>query len=297
MHRTRGPSNGSGSETSPEDVNADEYNVLYIGHSFGRRFAESLEDYAHVAGFEDHAQYIEFSGGESGSPGLLWEDRAHRANIKAYLDTGEIDVLVMICCSPEFIQTLDTDQAVWNFTDYAVAQNPDVRIGLAMPWKDFPSSFENASEYAANSTLDLYPYWVNLSQNLSTDYPGTEVFTFHHGALASELRDMFEAGELEGDVTKLQGNKATSIFTDDKGHAGSIWKMQGPSFGWPPCTAWNRRTTLNSMDGKRICASSLSTSGTITRPPEMYPRPNSREQNRAKRGAVVCFSASRKVNG
>lgn len=220
-------SNGSGSETSPEDVNADEYNVLYIGHSFGRRFAESLEDYAHVAGFEDHAQYIEFSGGESGSPGLLWEDRAHRANIKAYLDTGEIDVLVMICCSPEFIQTLDTDQAVWNFTDYAVAQNPDVRIGLAMPWKDFPSSFENASEYAANSTLDLYPYWVNLSQNLSTDYPGTEVFTFHHGALAYELRDMFEAGELEGDVTKLQGNKATAIFTDDKGHAGSILEDAG----------------------------------------------------------------------
>ena len=220
-------SNGSVSETSPEDVNADEYNVLYIGHSFGRRFAESLEDYAHVAGFEDHAQYIEFSGGESGSPGLLWEDRAHRANIKAYLDTGEIDVLVMICCSPEFIQTLDTDQAVWNFTDYAVAQNPDVRIGLAMPWKDFPSSFENASEYAANSTLDLYPYWVNLSQNLSTDYPGTEVFTFHHGALAYELRDMFEAGELEGDVTKLQGNKATSIFTDDKGHAGSILEDAG----------------------------------------------------------------------
>ena len=220
-------SNGSGSETSPVDVNADEYNVLYIGHSFGRRFAESLEDYAHVAGFEDHAQYIEFSGGESGSPGLLWEDRAHRANIKAYLDTGEIDVLVMICCSPEFIQTLDTDQAVWNFTDYAVAQNPDVRIGLAMPWKDFPSSFENASEYAANSTLDLYPYWVNLSQNLSADYPGTEVFTFHHGALAYELRDMFEAGELEGDVTKLQGNKATSIFTDDKGHAGSILEDAG----------------------------------------------------------------------
>ena len=222
-----GQSNDSGSDTTPEDVNADEHNVLYIGHSFGRRFAESLEDYAHVAGFEDHAQYIEFSGGESGSPGLLWEDAAHRANIKAYLDTGEIDVLVMICCSPEFIQTLDTDQAVWNFTDYAVAQNPEVRIGLAMPWKDFPSSFENASEYASNSTLDLFPYWVNLSQNLSANYPGTDVFTFHHGALAYELREMFEAGDLEGDVNKLQGNKATSIFTDDKGHAGSILEDAG----------------------------------------------------------------------
>ncbi|MGB0725824.1 MAG: hypothetical protein ACPGQO_03455, partial [Candidatus Poseidoniaceae archaeon] len=69
--------------------------------------------------------------------------------------------------------------------------------------------------------------WVNLSQNLSANYPGTDVFTFHHGALAYELREMFEAGDLEGDVNTLQGNKATSIFTDDKGHAGSILEDAG----------------------------------------------------------------------
>ena len=208
--------------SSPDDVDGDDYNVLYIGHSFGRKFAELLEDYAHTAGETSHAQYIEFSGGESGSPGLLWEDAEHQANIKAFLDTGEIDVLIMICCSPEFIQTLDTDQAVWNFTDYAVAKNPNVRIGLAMPWKDFPGEYENASEYATNSTLDLMPYWENLSQELSADYPGTEVFTFHHGALAYEMREMFESGDLDGDVERLQGPKATSLFTDEKGHAGDI---------------------------------------------------------------------------
>ena len=118
--------------------------------------------------------------------GFLWDDAAHQANIKAFLDTGEIDVLIMICCSPEFTQTLDTDQAVWNFTDYAVEKNPNIRIGLAMPWKDFPGEYENASEYAINSTLDLYPYWGNLSDELRADYPGTDVFTFHHGALASQ---------------------------------------------------------------------------------------------------------------
>ena len=220
----RGGSNGGGDNNmgSPEDVNSEDYNVLYIGHSFGRKFAETLQDYAYTAGFSDHAQYIEFSGGESGSPGLLWEDAKHQANIKAFLDTGEIDVLIMICCSPEFIETLDTDQAIWNFTDYAVEKNPDIRIGLSMPWKDFPGDYENASEYAANSTLDLYPYWGNLSDDLRADYPGTEVFTFHHGALAYEMREMFEAGELEGDVERLQGPKATSLFTDEKGHAGQM---------------------------------------------------------------------------
>ena len=222
LGRGGGKGDGDGNMGSPEEVDADDYNVLYIGHSFGRKFAELLQDYAHTAGEKSHAQYIEFSGGESGSPGLLWEDVEHQANIKAFLDTGEIDVLVMICCSPEFIRTLDSDQAVWNFTDYAVDKNSDIRIGLAMPWKDFPGEYDNASEYATNSTLDLMPYWENLSQELSADYPGTEVFTFHHGSLAYEMRKMFESGDLEGDVERLQGPRATSLFTDEKGHAGDI---------------------------------------------------------------------------
>lgn len=211
----------------PADVDGDDENVLYIGHSFGRPFAKLVEEYAHTAGIKKHAQYIEFSGGESGSPALLWEDAEHRANIKAFLDTGEIDVLIMICCSPEFIETLDTDQAIWNFTDYAVEMNPDVRIGLAMPWKDYPAEYENASEYAANSTLDIWPYWGNLSDDLSADYPGTDVFTFHHGAVMYELRAMFENGEIDDDVRQMTGAKTSSIFTDAKGHAGYIAEDTG----------------------------------------------------------------------
>ena len=211
----------------PADVDGDDENVLYIGHSFGRPFAKLVEEYAHTAGIKKHAQYIEFSGGESGSPALLWEDAEHRANIKAFLDTGEIDVLIMICCSPEFIETLDTDQAIWNFTDYAVEMNPDVRIGLAMPWKDYPAEYENASEYAANSTLDIWPYWGNLSDDLSADFPGTDVFTFHHGAVMYELRAMFEDGEIDDDVRQMTGAKTSSIFTDAKGHAGYIAEDTG----------------------------------------------------------------------
>ena len=66
----RGGGKGDGDKNmgSPEEVNADDYNVLYIGHSFGRVFAETLQDYAHTAGFTDHAQYIEMSGGASGAP-------------------------------------------------------------------------------------------------------------------------------------------------------------------------------------------------------------------------------------
>ena len=212
----------SGNMGSPEEVDADDYNVLYIGHSFGRIFAQTLQDYAHDAGFSDHAQYIEMSGGASGAPDALWEDDGHRKNIKAYLDTGEIDVLIMICCSIEFIEGgLQSDEAIWNFADYALDKNPDTRIGLALPWKDYPSDYEDATEYR-NGSDQAYEAWKNLASNLSADYPGADVFTFHHGEVAYDLRDMFEAGELDSDIEEITGSKDSSIFTDYKGHAGQI---------------------------------------------------------------------------
>ena len=207
---------------SPEDVNKDDHNVLYIGHSFGRRFAESLETYAHTAEETNHATYIVFSGGASGAPDQLWADTTDRALIKDFLDTGEIDVLIMICCSIEFVETGgQSDEAVWNFTDYAVKTNPNIRIGLSMPWKDYPADYANVEEHR-NGTDEAYDGWVNLSTDLAADYPSTEVFTFHHGAVVYELRAMYEAGDLDSDVKQLSGAKATSIFTDTKGHAGEI---------------------------------------------------------------------------
>tara|TARA_X000001036_G_scaffold423876_1_gene448331 strand:- start:1064 stop:1930 length:867 start_codon:yes stop_codon:yes gene_type:complete len=219
-----GPNNDENDNNigSSNEVNADDYNVLYIGHSFGRIFAQTLQDYAHTAGFSNHSQYIEMSGGASGAPDALWADDGHRENIKAYLDTGEIDVLIMICCSIEFMETgLQSDVAIWNFSSYAVEKNPEIRIGLALPWKDYPAEYENGTEYRNQSDI-AYNGWVNLSTNLSADFPTADVFTFHHGAVMYELRDMFEAGELENDIDQLTGSRATSIFTDAKGHAGQI---------------------------------------------------------------------------
>ena len=201
---------------------SEDYNVLYIGHSFGKIFAQQMEDLSLLAGITNHSQYIEMSGGASGAPDALWADDGHRESIKSYLDTGDIDVLIMICCSKDFIETgAQSDEAIWNFTSYAVESNPEIRIGLAFPWKDFPEDYENGTEYR-NQTDWAYNSWVNLSLNLSRDFPTADVFTFHHGAVMYELRDMFEAGELENDVEQLSGPESTSIFRDRKGHAGQI---------------------------------------------------------------------------
>ena len=204
------------------DGDADDFNVLYIGHSFGMIFAMTLQDYAHATGFTNHTLYSETSGGPTGAPDALWADDGHRENIKAYLDTGEIDVLIMICCSTTFIENgLQSDEAIWNFTDYALDKNPDTRIGLAFPWKLYPSDYEDATEYR-NGSDQTYEAWKNLASNLSADYPGADVFTFHHGEVAYELRDMFEAGQLDDDLEQLTGPKETSVFIDQMGHAGQI---------------------------------------------------------------------------
>ena len=77
----------------------------------------------------------------------MWADDGHRESIKSYLDTGDIDVLIMICCSKDFIETGRSRMRRFRFHIYAVESNPEIRIGLAFPWKDFPADYENGTEY------------------------------------------------------------------------------------------------------------------------------------------------------
>tara|TARA_B000000609_G_scaffold153511_1_gene142073 strand:+ start:746 stop:2005 length:1260 start_codon:yes stop_codon:yes gene_type:complete len=211
-------------ESLTEENNAsesDEYNVLYIGHSFGRPFASQMESFASMVGIE-HNQSIVFSGGDSGSPEELWDDLEHRTDIIEILDGGSIDALIMICCSPSWQADygMSDDDAVWNFTSYALEQNPNTRIGLAMPWEDFPLQYDNASEHR-DLTDRGYNMWKNMANRLSGDFNNADVFTFYHGEAIYELRHMFEEGTLS-DVDQLIGPSENSLFTDQKGHAGKI---------------------------------------------------------------------------
>ena len=69
--------------------------------------------------------------------------------------------------------------------------------------------------------------WVSLANNLNADYPAADVFTINHGEVVYDLRAAYEAGELEGDVEQLTGPAQTSVFTDTKGHAGTITQDTG----------------------------------------------------------------------
>ncbi len=199
--------------------------VLYIGHSFGRPFAANLESITGLAGIDGHEQHIIFKGGEGGAPQAMWEAPEQQALIMERLDTGTVDVVVMICCSQEFKDSAgQSDHAIFDISAYALEQNPDTRIGMAMPWLDFPSSYASVDDHRA--VIDaVWPLYQQLAGRVSSEL-GAEVFAFYHGAAVFEVRALFEQGLLS-DVTNLIGPRSDSVFTDEKGHAGTLAKDAG----------------------------------------------------------------------
>ena len=62
------------------------------------------------AGIMGHTQGIVFSGGASGAPQALWDHPQKSVEIKSILDPGEVETLIMICCSMRFWKTGPTQR-------------------------------------------------------------------------------------------------------------------------------------------------------------------------------------------
>ena len=199
--------------------------VLYIGHSFGRPFADNLDAAAQLAGIDGHEQHIIFRGGENGAPQAMWESPEQQVLIKERLDSGTVDVVVMICCSKELLETGGTtDRAIVEISSYALQRNPETRIGLSMPWSDFPGTHPSVDAHRAATDAGWIGY-QEFAERLGNELDA-DVFSFYHGAAVYEIRSMFEQGQLS-DVTELIGRRTSSVFTDEKGHAGSLAKDTG----------------------------------------------------------------------
>ncbi|MFN3196917.1 MAG: hypothetical protein ACE366_00675 [Bradymonadia bacterium] len=206
----------------PEEIQG--VKMLYMGHSFGRPFAEQLTDFTEAMGIEGHQQEIAFAGGANGPPQALWEHEGRRAQIQAILDGGDIEVLTMICCSESFLESGE-EWAVRSWMDYALAQNPDTRFALAMPWLDFPESYPSVTEYY-RVWSQLATVWLSLIDDLRAEYPGVEIFPIPHGGTAMVLRSRFENDALP-EVDVLTSRETNAIFTDEKGHANQILRDVG----------------------------------------------------------------------
>ena len=197
------------------------YNTLYIGHSFGLPFAERIEDFANNSEIDGHVQNIVFRGGNTnGNAEGLWNDETARAEIQAILDQGQTDLLIMICC-PNDPRNPAAYWGIPKWVDYALAQNPETKFGLALPWLASPEQYPDAETFSNNWNMLHERLWLTVITNLRSRYPGTEFLDIPHGAAAVELRNRFEAGTLN-DVSTLIGSDGAAIFRDEQGHPDNI---------------------------------------------------------------------------
>ena len=195
--------------------------VLYIGHSFGRPFARELPSFVEMAGIDNHVQEIVFRGGPNGSPQSLWEDPKVREEIQNILAEGDTDLLVMICCSENFLESRQSDWAVENWIDYALSVNPDTDFALALPWPDYPEDYENNEAYSERIIEVHASAWHPFIDDLRDLYPQSEIQSIFHGRAAVELRGLFESGSLP-EISEMTSKRPPGLFTDRKGHAGQI---------------------------------------------------------------------------
>ena len=116
------------------------YNMLLIGNSFFKPYAEKLDDLSVLAGFENHSSTRITRGGDNGRPINFWNDSNSNEHqeIKATLDQGDIDIFGMTAGNePE-----DRTEGHRAWINYALQNNPNISIFIAIPQIDFPADWE-----------------------------------------------------------------------------------------------------------------------------------------------------------
>lgn len=197
------------------------FDSLFIGHSFFKPFADGMPAHAANNSLVNHTQSVVFNGGSNGAPQALWENTSKRNAIQAVLNTGNVELFGMTY-HPTYPSTLGYE----NWIDYALAQNPDTRFFIGLPWLTTPASLDTATY--ANLWLGYHDgAWHAFIDQLRALYPGVDIYCIPYGQSAVELRNLYAAGEIDDDVTALTGAASTSIFTDTLGHAGHILRDTG----------------------------------------------------------------------
>ncbi|MEM8707390.1 MAG: S-layer homology domain-containing protein, partial [Actinomycetota bacterium] len=194
----------------------DGFDSLFIGHSFFRPMAEQMADLAPLAGFDEHTQTVVFSGGATGAPQGLWIQDDKREEILAALDTGEVDLFGMT-----YHPTYPTLEGYQNFIDHALGANPDTVVFIAIPWLTDPVTY-TAIEYAVSIPISYETLGTPLVDDLRALYPDSEILAIPYGFASSALYSMYDAGELDADVSELVGSNGSGVYRDDFGHADHI---------------------------------------------------------------------------
>ena len=199
-------------------------NMLLMGNSFFRPYAERFRELALDAEFLEHIGTTVFRGGDNGTPIGLWNNADTQTEIKQILDSGDIQMLGMTWYYNE-------NNPLSGFTewiDYALQNNPNIKIFVSIPPIDFPADWQQRAEsFGYNNVRELYEFVVSdlthkaVIDQLRERYPSTEIFSLPTGWATFDLVNQYENDLLLDDVS-LFGSYDDSIFTDAKGHQGKI---------------------------------------------------------------------------
>ena len=220
--------------TLPQETQG--YNMLLIGNSFFKPYANNLNEVALDAGFEEHNATLVFRGGDNGRPINFWNDSNSTAHqeIKATLDQGNLDYFGMTSGYDFDSENPTEGHSAW--IQYALQKNPNIIIFIAIGSFDFPNGDSNstrpdwdtfASDNGFNSIQEFYDYYINkvihkeIVDELRLEFPSTKIFTIPTGWATKNLAQMNLDNELLDDISMV-GPKSSSIFTDEKGHQGQI---------------------------------------------------------------------------
>ena len=199
-------------------------NMLLMGNSFFRPYAQRLGELALDADFLEHNDTAVFRGGDNGTPIGLWNNEDTNTGIKQILDGGSIDMLGM---TGHYNETKPIS-GFSEWIDYALQKNPDIKVFISIPPIDSPANWQQRAEDAGyNNIREVYDIFVNshthkvVIEPLREMYSSTEIFSIPTGWAAFDLVDQYDDGALLDEIS-LFGSFDNAIFTDDKGHLGKV---------------------------------------------------------------------------
>ena len=221
---------------NPQLIQTQGYNILLIGNSFFKPYADHLDNLASEANLNEHSSTVVKRGGELGRPINLWNDSNTEEHqlIKSTLDQGNIEVFGMTSGYDIGSDNPTEGHSAW--IRYALKNNPNIIIFIAIGSFDFPNGDSNgtrpdwdtfASDNGFNSIQEFYDYYINemihkeIVDKLRLEFPSTKIFTIPTGWATKNLAQMNLDNELLDDISMV-GPKSSSIFTDEKGHQGQI---------------------------------------------------------------------------
>ena len=223
-------------DENSQQIQTQGYNMLLIGNSFFRPYADHLNNLATEANLNEHTSTVVNRGGENGRPINLWNDSTTEEHqlIKSTLDQGNIEVFGMT--SGYDIDSDNPTEGHSAWINYALQNNPNIVIFVAIGSFDFPYGDSNgtrpdwdtfASDNGFNSVQEFYDYYINefihkeIVDELRLEFPSTKIFTIPTGWATKNLAQMNLDNELLDDISMV-GPRSSSIFTDERGHQGQI---------------------------------------------------------------------------